>query len=181
MNYAPSSLKRIMEADKTLLVFAFFGYIIALAGFTTTKEIIYGFGFSLIILGIMISYSLIKRVELASTSLVIFGVGLGMEHNSEFLIYVSISITLILISVINKSINKLVVGDLFLGTVVTAAAYIIIEGVETFADIMFLFSLLTVIKYVVIVYYLTEGKKPDLLNNIWAIVSALVVVLKVIL
>ncbi len=170
--------RKFVEVDYTLLVFAFFGYIMTLAEVKSTQEIIWGFGSSLIILGFMLGYSIFKKSELVSTSLVIFGIGLSLS-NEEFVIYSLVAITFTLISILNKSVKKLVVGDLFLATIAIALTYLVTEGIKSFENVLFLFFLLAVVKYIIVVYYF-NNKRPDYVNNTWTIFSTVVILLRVI-
>ncbi len=172
---APNELK---ESDLTLLITAFIGYIVSIAGISSLLGFVYSFGLSLIVLFIMITYSLSKRIELVSTALVIMSIGLSFS-NKDFLVCLVISVILVMISIVNKSVEKLVVADLFIATNIMAITYVISNGIYDFKNILFLFLLAGSLKYVYVVYLNTD-KKADKLNNTWTIVTGIIIILKIV-
>lgn len=172
---APNELR---ETDLTLLITAFIGYVVSIAGISSLLGFVYSFGFSLIVLFIMISYSLSKRIELISTALVIMSIGLSF-NNKEFLVCLIISLILVIISIVNKSVEKLVVADLFIATNIMAITYIFSNGLYDFKNILFLFLLTGSLKYVYVIY-LNSNKKADKLNNTWTIVTGIIIILKIV-
>lgn len=174
---APNELKE--NSDLTLLITAFIGYIVSIAGISSLLGFLYSFGFSLIVLFIMITYSLSKKIELISTAVAIMSIGLSFTNNKDFLVFLMISIILVIISIVNKSVEKLVVADLFIATNVMAITYIISNGIYDFKNILFLFLLTVSLKYVYVVYLNTD-KKADKINNTWTIVTGIIIILKIV-
>lgn len=172
--------KNFKEADITLLIFAMFGFYMSINTWLTSSSLIlFELEYYLGILAIMLVYSMIKRIELISTSVIVFSVGLSLSRE-EFVWYLMVAFILIGISIANKSYKKLVVGDLFIATITIALTYIVSAGNYSISNIVFMFTLLFISKYVIIAYYFNKDKKADKVNNTWTIMSTLIILLRLI-